>query len=74
MDRIEVIELAWNDDSTYRILSAVGHSSLLTQDLVWWSYSKRAIGYISANVDAVIGMVEEIFDIAKKNKLCGIKI
>jgi len=57
LDRTEVIKLAWSDDSIYRVLSAIGHSSLLTQDLVWWSYSERAIGYTSANVDAVIGMV-----------------
>ncbi|MFM2381494.1 MAG: hypothetical protein RLZZ76_261 [Candidatus Parcubacteria bacterium] len=75
LSRTEVIKRAWGTDSSvYGILSATGHFSLLTQDLVFWNYSERAIGFISANVDASIGMIEEIFSISKDKKLCGVKI
>ncbi len=72
ISRTEIVRKAWGEESTiYGTLSAHCHVSLLTQDLVFWTYSERAYGYISANVDGSLGMVDEILTIAKQNKLCG---
>jgi len=70
--RTEIVKEAWRDNMTvYSSLSAHCHPSLLTQDLVFWTYSDRTYTFISANVDGCMGMVDEILEIAKSMKLCG---
>lgn len=70
--RIEIIKQAWGNDTTlYSSLSAHSHVSLLTQDLVFWTYSERAYEFIAANVNGCLGMIDEILVIAKSLELCG---
>lgn len=72
LSRTVIITKTWGDDTTvYGSLSAHCHASLLTQDLVFWNYSERTYGFISANVDVGIGMIDEILEIAQSMKLCG---
>lgn len=71
--RTEIVRMAWDgNDGIYRALSAQSHVSTMTTDLVFWNYSERAIGFMSANVNGAIGMVEEIFDIALYGKFQGV--